>query len=171
MNGELRLLMDLLEQLDIRLVSRYIYPQQAQSSRLLFTDDRPRRVDAVVLRSVYAHVASASVDSQKYLARCLRLSTVKSDISLRLQTLHSRDIDTGWTIAQMDQRSRLTEPAVDFVARRHLQTPRGSPSSCAYRTNVAFPNVVTISSRPRRVSCRSATAKVQCLVFTHGEPF
>jgi hypothetical protein len=67
----------------------------------------------------------------------------------------------------MERRSRLTEPAVGFVARRHLQVPQGASSNCAYCTNVAFPNVVTISSRPRSVSCRSAAAKVQCLVSAH----
>jgi hypothetical protein len=31
------------------------YPQRAQSGRRLFKDDRPRRVDAVALRSAHAH--------------------------------------------------------------------------------------------------------------------
>jgi hypothetical protein len=67
----------------------------------------------------------------------------------------------------MERRSRLAEPVVGFVARRHLQAPEGASSSCAYRTNVAFPNVVAISSRPRSVSSRSATTKVQCLASAH----
>ncbi len=57
------------------------YPQGAQSGRRLFKADRPRSVDAVALRSGHAHAASASYVSEKYLARCLCLSTVKSDFS------------------------------------------------------------------------------------------
>jgi hypothetical protein len=67
----------------------------------------------------------------------------------------------------MEWRSRLTEPSVDIVTRRHLQAPRGASSNCVYRTNVAFPRVVTISSHPRSVSCRSASVKVQCLASAH----
>jgi hypothetical protein len=124
-------------------------------------------VDTVALRAAYAHAVSASNVSQRYLARCLRLSTVKSDISLHLQVLRSRGIDRGWTTARMEWRSRLAEPVVSFVARRHLQAPQGASSSCAYRTNVVISNVVVISSRPKSVSCRSATAKVQCLASAH----
>jgi hypothetical protein len=114
-------------------ISVSVYPQRAQSRRLLFKADRPRRVDVVVLRSPYVHAASGSDVSQKYLGRCLRVSTVKNDISIRLQTLRSRDTGRGWTIARMEQRNRLVEPVVDFVARRHLQAPRGAPNSCTYR--------------------------------------
>ncbi len=124
-------------------------------------------MDTVALCAAYAHAASASDVSQRYLARCLHLSTVKSDISFRLQALRSRGIGRGCPTARMERRGRLAEPAVGFVARRHLQAPQGASSSCAYRTNVAFPNVVVISSRPRSVSCRSAAAKVQCLASAH----
>jgi hypothetical protein len=41
--NELRLLIALLEQLDIRLVPRYIHPERAQPGRHLFKADRPRR--------------------------------------------------------------------------------------------------------------------------------
>ncbi len=79
-----------------------IYPQRAQPDRHLFKTDRPRRVDVVALCSAHAHVVRASSVPQEYLARCLRLSTVKSDISLRLQTLRSRGIDRGWTLARLE---------------------------------------------------------------------
>jgi hypothetical protein len=176
--NELRLLMALLEQLDIHLVPRYD-PQRAQSGRHLFKTDRPRRVDVVALRSADAHAASASNVPQEYLARCLRLSTVKSDISFRLQTLCSRGIVRGWTLAKLEQRSRLAEPTVGVVARRSLQAPRGAPDSCAHRTSMIVANVVAIADRSRSIPRRAAAAKVQCLASTqrkngalpqHGRP-
>ena len=97
-----------------------VYPQGAQSGRRLFKTDRPRHVDTVTLRSTHAHAASTIYVSEKNLPRYLRLPTVKSDFSLRFQTLHSRDLDRGWTLTQLEQRSRLAEPVVAFVARRSL---------------------------------------------------
>ncbi len=156
-----------------------IYPQRTQSGRHFFKTDRPRRVDVVALRSANAHAVSASNVPQEYLPRCLHLSTVKSDISLRLQALRSRGIGRGWTFARLEQRSRLAEPTVGVVARRSLQAPRGAPGSCAHRTSMVVANVVTIVARSRSIPRRAAAAKVQCLASTqrkngalpqHGRP-
>ena len=156
-----------------------IYPQRAQPGRHLFKTDRPRRVDVVALCSAHAHPTSAINVPQEYLDRCLRLSTVKSDISLRLQTLRSRGIGRGWTLARLEQRSRLGEPTVGVVARRSLQAPRGAPGSCAHRTSMVVANVVAIAARSRSIPRRPAAVKVQCLASTqrkngalpqHGRP-
>jgi hypothetical protein len=156
-----------------------IYPQRAQPGRHLFKADRPRRVDVVALCSSHDHVASASSVPQEYLARCLRLSTVKSDISLRLQTLRSRGIGRGWTLARLKPRSRLVEPAVDVVARRSLQAPCGASGSCAHSTSMVVANVVAVTAHSRNIPRRAAAAKVQCLASTqrknealpqHGRP-
>ncbi len=175
--NELSLLMSLLEQLALG-ASIYIYPQRAQPGRHLFKTDRPRRVDVVALCSAHAHAASASNVPQEYLARCLRLSTVKSDISLRFQTLRSR-VGRGWTLARLEQRSRVVEPAVGVVARRSLQAPRGAPGNCAHRTSMVVGNVVAVAAPSRSIPRRAASAKVQCLAATqrknealpqHGRP-
>ena len=96
------------------------------------------------------------------------MSTVKSDFSLRFQTLRSRGLDRGWTLARLEQRSCLTKPTVDFVARRSLQAPCGASSSCASRPGVTIPNVVVVPVLTRDVPCRSVTTKVQCLSSTQG---
>jgi hypothetical protein len=113
------------------------------------------------------------------LARCLRLSTVKSHISLRLQTLRSRGIGRGWTLARLEQRSRLAEPAVGVVTRRSLQAPRGAPDRCAHNISMTVANVVAVAAHTRSIPRRAAAAKVQCLATTqrknralpqHGRP-
>jgi hypothetical protein len=49
-------------------LSTSVYPQRAQSSRLLFKVDRPRHVVAVALRSVHVHAASASDVPEEYIS-------------------------------------------------------------------------------------------------------
>jgi hypothetical protein len=93
----------------------------------------------------------------------------QSKVTSRFQELHSRGLDRGWNLAQLEQRSRLVEPAVVFVDRRSLQAPCGASSSGASRPGVVIPNVVTVPARTRGVPCQSATTKVQCLSFTQGE--
>ncbi len=89
--NELRLLMSLLEQLDISLVPRYIRSELNPAdvfSRL--TDRDAWALSTSVQRMLMQADAARSIYvSEKYLTQCLHLSTVKSDLSLRLQTLRS----------------------------------------------------------------------------------
>jgi hypothetical protein len=179
MMNELRLLMALLEQLDIRLLPRYIRSKLNPADIFSRLTDRDAWTLSPSVQRMLIHAASASSVPQEYLARCLRLSTVKSDISLHLQTLRSRGIGRGWTLARLEQRSRLVEPAVGVVARRSLQAPRGAPGSCAHSTSMAVANVVTVATRSRSIPRRASAAKVQCLATTqrkngalpqHGRP-
>jgi hypothetical protein len=161
--SELRLLMALLEQLDIRLVPRYIRSELNPADIFSRLTDRDAWTLSPSVQRMLMQRAQAMFRKSIYLTRCLRLSTVKSDISLRLETLRSRGIGRGWTLARLEQRSRLAEPTVGVVARRSLQTPRGAPSSCAHRTSMVVANVVAIAARSRSIPRRAAAAKVQCL--------
>ncbi len=153
---ELRLLMSFLERLDNGLVPRYIRSEHNPAdffSRMTDHDTwtlSPSFQCILMQRAQAMFCKSISLD----VFTC-PMSTVKSDISLRLQTLRSKDIDRGRTFTRLEQWSRLAEPTVRFVDRRHLQNLRGAPNSCGCRTNVAVPNVVVIPGHPRSVSCRS----------------
>jgi hypothetical protein len=158
--------MALLEQLDIRFVPRYIRSEFNPADFFSRLTDRdawtlsPSVQRMLIQRAQVMFRKGISLDA---------FVCQQSKVTSRFVSRHfaPEALAEDGLLLEWKRRSRLTESVLGFVARRHLQVPQGASSSCAYCTNVAFPNVVTISSLPRSVSCRSATAKVQCLASAH----
>jgi hypothetical protein len=164
--SELRLLMALLEQLDIRLMPRYIRSELNPADVFSRLTDRDAWALSPSVQRMLMQRAQAMFRKSISLDAFACPQSKVTDLSLRFQTLRSRGLGRGWALARLEQRSCLAEPAVGFVARRSLQATYGAPRSGAYRPGVAVPTVVAVLVCAGGVPCRSATTKVQCLPST-----